>query len=442
MRTTFTSSSRPTRTVQVLSVSTLLLLSSTCYFLQLNSNSNSNSNSNNHGQGQGHGHGHGAHMNIIQPILIPIRYATAFTMQPPPTSSRTRTLYKSYEYGYGHGHNNFNYHFKKSKSTTSTTKLNDLSEWRDQFFDVPEKVTQFLETNQLLTNNSNNANDSSSNSNSSNNNNNNNNNNNEPLREICVLPFPLDDVLLQGETKELCLYEDRFHQLFEDSTTNHNSVVAMGLLAPPAGILQNMPLCEIENYRVMKGQTAFGTDFSILVTIRVVGRASLMYIQDEDDDDDDDDNYYDGDEEEFGSGGMGMGTGMGMGMGMGIQYLKGWCMETSDNFDTLSESGKNVVEYGNTIADQLEDMVAKVQQMEDRLSIWGGGDSISSSSMDSINSVLDGDGNGNGNAGLNKNRDSLTDAQMKRRILEAELVSKCTSFFLLFTSLYFFFMCL
>ncbi len=31
----------------------------------------------------------------------------------------------------------------------------------------------------------------------------------EPVREVCVFPFPLNDVLLQGETKELCLYEER-----------------------------------------------------------------------------------------------------------------------------------------------------------------------------------------------------------------------------------------
>lgn len=31
----------------------------------------------------------------------------------------------------------------------------------------------------------------------------------EPVREVCILPFPLTDVLLQGETKELCLYEER-----------------------------------------------------------------------------------------------------------------------------------------------------------------------------------------------------------------------------------------
>ena len=32
----------------------------------------------------------------------------------------------------------------------------------------------------------------------------------EPVREVCILPFPLDEVLLQGETKELCLYEERY----------------------------------------------------------------------------------------------------------------------------------------------------------------------------------------------------------------------------------------
>ena len=32
----------------------------------------------------------------------------------------------------------------------------------------------------------------------------------EPVREVCILPFPMNDVLLQGETKELCLYEERY----------------------------------------------------------------------------------------------------------------------------------------------------------------------------------------------------------------------------------------
>ena len=56
------------------------------------------------------------------------------------------------------------------------TRLYDLSEWRDMMFDVPAGLE-----------------DKES----------------GPFREICILPFPLDDALLQGETKELCLYEER-----------------------------------------------------------------------------------------------------------------------------------------------------------------------------------------------------------------------------------------
>ena len=32
----------------------------------------------------------------------------------------------------------------------------------------------------------------------------------EPVREVCIFPFPPNDVLVQGETKELCLYEERY----------------------------------------------------------------------------------------------------------------------------------------------------------------------------------------------------------------------------------------
>ena len=234
---------------------------------------------------------------------------------------------------------------KPKKTNPSSTQLYDLSEWRDQFFEVPKDVTEFVETqlpddNKII---------------------------DEPIREICVLPFPLDDVLLQGETKELCLYEDRFHQLFETSTKCHNSVVAMGLLAPPAGILQNMPLCEIENYRVMQGQTAFGTDFSVLVTIRVVGRASLLYIQDEDDD---------------------------------LEFLKGWCVEINDE-----DTNEDIIDEGNQLADRLDGLITDIQIMEDRLLLSSG-------------SMIKQDGNADDGV------DSLSsNASMKRRILEAELVS-------------------
>lgn len=276
---------------------------------------------------------------------------------------------------------------QRSKSKSTSTKLNDLSEWRDQFFEVPGDIEQYIRDNDGgITSNENND-------------------QTEPIREICVLPFPLDDVLLQGETKELCLYEDRFHQLFERSTNFHNSVVAMGLLAPPAGILQNMPLCEIENYRVMNGETAFGTGFSVLVTIRVVGRASLLYIQDED---------------------------------LEIEYLRGYCMEISDddihtvNSNSSVSSSSNSSNTGasissmsnnlataNMIANRLERIVTEVQEMEDRLLTM-------KSSTNNLNAAL---------ASENSDDSVVSEATMKRRILEAELVSthnNCTNHLFIF----------
>ena len=149
----------------------------------------------------------------------------------------------------------------------------DISEWRDLVFENPPIVKQPPQQQQQQQEPT------------------------EPLREICVLPFPLTDVLLQGETKELCLYEERFHHLFEYATTHHAGIVAMGFMAPPSGLLQTMPLCEIEHYRTMEAATTdedenddnnrsapqeplySSTGKSIMATIRVVGRATLQQIQ-------------------------------------------------------------------------------------------------------------------------------------------------------------------
>lgn len=94
--------------------------------------------------------------------------------------------------------------------------------------------------------------------------------NSAPPKSVCLLPFPYQEVLLQGETKQLRLYEDRFIKLFQDVMDNHEGVVAMGLLAD-SGIIQTVPLCEVEASNTMEG-------FGIFVTIRVVGRAQLLEI--------------------------------------------------------------------------------------------------------------------------------------------------------------------
>jgi hypothetical protein len=87
-------------------------------------------------------------------------------------------------------------------------------------------------------------------------------------KEICILPFPYQEVLLQGETKQLRLYEDRFIKLFDECMNHHCGVVAMGMMAT-SGIIQTVPLAEIEAYNRMDG-------FGIFVTLRVVGRARLL----------------------------------------------------------------------------------------------------------------------------------------------------------------------
>jgi hypothetical protein len=78
-------------------------------------------------------------------------------------------------------------------TSTSTLLRGHISEWRDLMFEnVPKELVG--DTNE-----------------------------GEPVREVCILPFPLTDVLLQGETKELCLYEERYVGTFvsfiEDNTT-------------------------------------------------------------------------------------------------------------------------------------------------------------------------------------------------------------------------------
>jgi hypothetical protein len=124
----------------------------------------------------------------------------------------------------------------------SSNRLYGISDWRDKMFDFPGAGNDRRLGTETM----------------------------GPPKEICILPFPYQDVLLQGETKQLRLYEDRFMKLFDYSMGKHEGVVAMGLLAD-TGIIQTVPLCEIEAFNRMEG-------FGIFVTIRVVGRAQLVEI--------------------------------------------------------------------------------------------------------------------------------------------------------------------
>ena len=128
---------------------------------------------------------------------------------------------------------------QQQKTTSSSSQLYGISEWRDLVFDFPGTGDDRRLGKEST----------------------------GPPKEICILPFPFDDVLLQGETKQLRLYEERFLKLFDYCMEHHEGVVAMGLLAE-TGIIQTVPLCEIEAFNRLEG-------FGIFVTIRVVGRAQL-----------------------------------------------------------------------------------------------------------------------------------------------------------------------
>lgn len=129
----------------------------------------------------------------------------------------------------------------------------------------------------------------------------------------------------------------RFHKLFEKAINEHGGVVAMGLLAPPSGILQSMPLCEIESFQKMEGNTGFGTNYSILATIRSVGRGNLMSIDEEDEN---------------------------------KEFLTGWCTEMSDDesqSDGKTASGRDIMKLGNELADKLEHVFSSIIILETRL---------------------------------------------------------------------------
>jgi hypothetical protein len=168
------------------------------------------------------------------------------------------------------------------------TQLFGISEWRDLWFDYPG----MLDDSRWGTRSE------------------------PPPKEICILPFPYNEVCLQGETKQLRLYEDRFIQLFDHSMEKNGGVVAMGLLAE-SGIIQTVPLCEIEAYNRMEG-------FGIFVTLRVVGRAQLLNISQQE------------------------------------PYLKGVCRELTDKIPPN-------LELPNLMASNIENFMLTLRSMEHEL---------------------------------------------------------------------------
>lgn len=198
----------------------------------------------------------------------------------------------------------------------TTTVLRGISEWRDTIFDIPGEGRSIGVDNGGIP------------------------------RQVCVLPFPYDDILLQGETKQLRLYEERFIKLFDYVMDEHNGVVGMGLIAE-TGIIQTVPLCEVEAYNRMEG-------FGIFVTIRVVGRAALLELSQQE------------------------------------PFIKATCLEIADNIPPN-------LDLPNMVASNIENFYITLSSLDAKLE-------LKQALADSL--------------------DEVTDENMRRRIMEAQLEDK------------------
>ncbi len=217
-------------------------------------------------------------------------------------------------------------------SQASSTSLYGIQEWRDQAYEEHYTLEIFNQVNPdtppLI------------------------------LATVPILPFPFTDILMQGQRKQLNLYEQRFHDLFQDAMDNHHGMIGMGLLLG-RGMITTMPLCEIESF------TRFGHDEknwvdtgngmgngSIFVTIRAVGRAKIVesdLIQEEP--------YFKARVAEV----VDEPVNMEMGKNIGMKE-KG---SSSDNNQLAGESSP--VEIGSLVASTIENLMVTLSSMEHKL---------------------------------------------------------------------------
>jgi len=174
---------------------------------------------------------------------------------------------------------------------------------------------------------------------------------------VPILPFPFTDILMQGQRKQLNLYEKRFHDLFQDAMENHHGMIGMGLLLG-RGMITTMPLCEVESF------TRFGYDEnnwvdtgngmgngSIFVTIRAVGRAKIVesdLIQEEP--------YFKARVVEV------MDEPINMEVGIGIKERV-----SSSSSDNKVSGESSPVQIGSLVASTIENLMVTLSSMEHKL---------------------------------------------------------------------------
>ncbi|CAM9865407.1 unnamed protein product [Ectocarpus sp. 12 AP-2014] len=87
------------------------------------------------------------------------------------------------------------------------------------------------------------------------------------LREIGLLPFPVDDVMCPGETKALHLYEARFLSLFENAIKNHGGCVGGAIFVDDGVLVRVGQLCDIVAWE--------REEVGVSVALRCIGRCEI-----------------------------------------------------------------------------------------------------------------------------------------------------------------------
>jgi hypothetical protein len=67
--------------------------------------------------------------------------------------------------------------------------------------------------------------------------------------KLGLLPFPISDCLLPGETKQVHLYEARFIQLFADSASSHHDCLGAMYYTPSGNVAMISTLLEVEEFQ-------------------------------------------------------------------------------------------------------------------------------------------------------------------------------------------------
>ena len=89
--------------------------------------------------------------------------------------------------------------------------------------------------------------------------------------QLGLLPFPLEEALLPGESKQVHLFEARFIQLFADAADTHCSCIGQLLFTEAGGVVPITTLLEVEEYRK--------EEYGVWAKLKCVGRVKLLDVE-------------------------------------------------------------------------------------------------------------------------------------------------------------------